>query len=229
MISEGAPSAIKGFLQSRQSFLSLFFHNTKNRKQHNTHIMNPRPATEALEGSARIPFCRTMPPLAMAKLSSSSLKSEMPALFNATVSMQQQQDSMQFPVIAWSSDDDENERSDKEYRTSLDNPGNSDLSYNAEEKDVPRSICKLTTKQRDPKRRRQDSGGVYQMVRSKALYSELSLMVPCNSPGQSSVEHPLFQTFPDGINHVAEQSNPDTAQHRCPAGVNYADQNFWHC
>jgi hypothetical protein len=149
--------------------------------------MNRRPATEALEGSARINYNRIMPPLARTvKLSSSGLKFDMTAMLNAAVSMEekQQQDSMQFPVIAWSSDDDETEGSD-ELASSGTNLSSSDFSSVEEEK----SNCKLTTTRGPSKRRRQDCGGAHRMIRSKALYSELSQMSPSlSAPLRSPVQ-----------------------------------------
>jgi hypothetical protein len=128
-----------------------------------------RPATEALEHSARIGCSREIPPRATASPSGSSLKFDMTKLFHAAISMQQQ-DFMQFPVIAWLSDDDENDSA------AADNTSRNDLSPDQEEKKEPLSNCKLTTKRGLSKRPREDSEGTHRMVRSKAIYSELSVM-----------------------------------------------------
>jgi hypothetical protein len=127
-----------------------------------------RPATEALEHSALIRCNREIPPRATAALSSSSLKFDMTKLFLAAVSMQQHQDSMQFPVIAWSSGGDENDSN------ASGNTSSSDLSSDEEEKHEPMP----TTKRGLSKRPRENSEGTHRMVRSKAIYSELSLLSP---------------------------------------------------
>jgi hypothetical protein len=131
-----------------------------------------RPATEALDHSARIGCSTEIPLRATATLStSSSLKFDMTKLFHAAISMQQQQqDSIQFPDIAWLSDDDEIESA------SLDITSRSDLSSDKEEKNELMSSCKLTTKRGLSKRPREDSEGTHRMVRSKAINSDLSLL-----------------------------------------------------
>jgi hypothetical protein len=99
----------------------------------------------------------------------------------------QHQDSMSFPVIAWSSDDDETEGSDDQGSASSDMTlSSSDLSSDEEEKYVPGYNCKLATKRGPVKRHRRNSGAAHRMVRSKALYSELCIMASSLSPAQSS-------------------------------------------
>jgi hypothetical protein len=124
-----------------------------------------RPATEALEHSARISCSREIPPRAPASLSSSSLKFDMTKLFHASISMQQ--DSIEFPVISWTSDEDENDSA------AFDHINRSDLSRDQEE---PMPNCKLTTKRGLSKRPRENSESTHRMVRSKAIYSELSVL-----------------------------------------------------
>jgi hypothetical protein len=148
---------------SRDSRFQHLYHNitirNENAKtQQRNMSYHRRPASEALEHSARI----ETPPRVTAALSSTrSLKFDMTKLFHA---VQQQQDSTQFPIIAWASDDYENDS------TASENTSSSALSSNEEKKKEPTPICKLT------KRPREDSEGAHRMVRSKALYSELSLM-----------------------------------------------------
>jgi hypothetical protein len=111
-------------------------------------------------------------------LPSSSLKFDMTKLFHAAISMQQQQDSMQFPVIAWLSDDDENESA------ASDNASRSDLWPDKEEENESMPSCKLTTKRGLSKRPREDSEGTHRMVRSKAINSDLSLLSSSFSPSR---------------------------------------------
>jgi hypothetical protein len=131
-----------------------------------------RPATEALEHHlARTRCDRETPPRATAALStSSSLKFGFTTLFDTAVSMQQQ-DSIEFPGISWSSDD-ERENSDDQ-----------DIIYpkatsSSKEREGLGYICKLATKKGASKKA--------QMVRSKALHSELSLLASSISPSWSS-------------------------------------------
>ena len=142
-------------------------------------IYHRRPATEALDHSARIGCSREIPPRTTAILPSSSLKFDMTKLFHAAaISMQQKQDSMQFPVIAWLSDDDENESA------ASDNTSRSDLWPAKEEENELMPSCKLTTKRGLSKRPREDSEGTHRMVRSKAINSDLSLLSSSFSTSQ---------------------------------------------
>jgi hypothetical protein len=154
-------------LQLEEYHIIIRNENAKTQQRNmNSHL---RPATEALDHSARIGCSREVPPRTTAIIPSSSLKFDMTKLFHAAISMQQQQDSMQFPVIAWLSDDDENESA------SSDNTSRSDLWPDKEKNELMPS-CKLTTKRGLSKRPREDSEGTHRMVRSKAINSDLSLL-----------------------------------------------------
>jgi hypothetical protein len=151
-----------------------------------------QPATEALEHLATIRCNSAMPPRAMATHSNSSLKFDMNKLFHAAASMQQQQDSMQFPVIAWSSDDDERENSDDQDIDSPEAASNNSISSDEGKKEELGSKYKLATKRGLLKRPQQeDSKGAHRMVRSKALHSELSLLASSlsTSRGSSTQRH----------------------------------------
>jgi hypothetical protein len=145
-----------------------------------------RPATEALEHLASIRCDREIPPRATAALSSSSLKFGFTTLFDRAVSMQQQQqDSIEFPVISWSSDD---ERENSDYQDiNYPKASSSSISSDEGEKEGLGYIYKLATQRGLSKKPQQEgSDGAYRMVRSKALHSELSLLASSISPSRSS-------------------------------------------
>jgi hypothetical protein len=147
-----------------------------------------QPATEALKHSARIRCnARAMPPRAtVSTLSSSSLKFDVTSLFHAAVSMQQQ-DSLQFPVIEWSSDDDDGDEHEDQDITSPEAASCSIASPDEDENQGLGSNCKLTTKRGLSKRPQQEYiEGAHRMVRSKALHSELSLLASSLSTSLSS-------------------------------------------
>jgi hypothetical protein len=145
-----------------------------------------RPATEALEHLTRIHCDREIPPRAAAALSTSRLKFGFATLFDAAVSIQQQQDSIEFPVISWSSDD-EHENSDDQDIFYSKATSSCDISSDEDEKKGLGSICKVATKRGLSKKPQQeDSDGAYRMVRSKALRSELSLLASSISPSRRS-------------------------------------------
>jgi hypothetical protein len=144
-----------------------------------------RPATEALEHLTRIRCDREIPPRATAALSTSSLKSGFATLFDAAVSMQQQ-DSIEFPVISWSSDDEHENSDDQDFFYSK-ATSSSNMSSDEEKTEGLGSLCKVATKRGLSKKPQQeDSDGAYRMVRSKALHSELSLLASSISPSRSS-------------------------------------------
>jgi hypothetical protein len=148
-----------------------------------------RPATEALEHLTRIRCDSEIPTRATAVrvLSSSSLTFGFATLFDAAVSMQHQ-DSIEFPVISWTSDDENENSDDQDIIYPKATRSSSNISPDEEEKKGPgSSICKVATKRGMPKKPQQeDSDGTYRMVRSKALRSELSLLASSISPSRSS-------------------------------------------
>ena len=148
-----------------------------------------RPATEALEHLARTRCDREIPPrrATAALFSSTSLKFGFTTLFDIAVSMQQQQQDSEFPIISWSSDD-ERENSDDQGIIYPEATSSNSISSDEEEKEGLGFSCKLATKKGLSKRAHQlkDGDGAYRMVRSKALHSELSLLASPISPSQSS-------------------------------------------
>jgi hypothetical protein len=157
-----AAAAVSNCVGRFQHLYHIIIRNKNSKtQQRNMSYQNRRPASEALEHSGRI----ETPPRMTATLSTSSLKFDMTKLFHAA-----QQDSMQFPIIAWASDDDENDS------TASGSTSSSEPPSNEEEKKEETPNCKLTTNKGLSKRPREDSEGAHRMVRSKALYSELSLL-----------------------------------------------------
>jgi hypothetical protein len=145
-----------------------------------------RPATEALEHLSRNRCDREIPPRATTALSSSSLKFGFATLFDAAVSMHHQ-DYIEFPVISWTSDDENENSDDQDIIYPKATRSISNISSDEEEKEGPGSyICKVATKRGMSKEPQQeDSDGTYRMVRSKALHSELSLLASSISPSRS--------------------------------------------
>jgi hypothetical protein len=134
----------------------------------------PRPATEALKRSAP----RLLLPASKATVSSKSsgsqsLKFDMTALFRTAVALQDEQDSsLSFPEIAWSLDDDPTSTWDASQATTT-TSSSSDTTTSTFEDTFKQS--KKRCRDLHDHHHQQKS---FRMVRSKALFSELSLLSP---------------------------------------------------